>query len=251
MYDTQTGDLRAELGDPQPFVHTVEFGSLMATFDPSGTLLAAVAVTPREVRLYEVKTGRLLATFSGGKASFSPDGKTLAVSRLESTRMRVRDGRTSLVDLGTLEVRCEVLGSCALLATPFTPDSTALATDTPSGPALWDARTGEGIRTFPATWGHCRLSPDGEILALVDEGGRLNLWEVATGRLLLERGRYFTRSVPVFAPDGRWVAVADADATVHLVPVDPLATAEEEKPRDLTDAERERFGIRPTQAGDG
>jgi hypothetical protein len=46
------------------------------------------------------------------------------------------------------------------------------------------------------------------------------------------------------------VAVADADATVHLVPVDPLATAEKEKPRDLTDAERERFGVGATQTGD-
>lgn len=49
-----------------------------------------------------------------------------------------------------------------------------------------------------------------------------------------------------FSPDGRWILCAlRREVGPHLVgwPLDPVAIAQSRKPRDLTDDERERFGI--------
>jgi WD40 repeat protein len=59
-------------------------GSIGLRFSPDGRLLAAVAQVTRDLRLWDMKTGKLFITLSGIKElmtfEFSPDGRTLALA---------------------------------------------------------------------------------------------------------------------------------------------------------------------------
>ena len=47
----------------------------------------------------------------------------------------------------------------------------------------------------------------------------------------------------VFSPDGERLVTAPTDTTARIWPVDPLRCAVKLKPRDLTETERNRFGL--------
>jgi hypothetical protein len=47
----------------------------------------------------------------------------------------------------------------------------------------------------------------------------------------------------VFSPQGDHLLTAGADGTTRLWPVDPLLLARARRPRELTPAERKRFGL--------
>ncbi len=46
-----------------------------------------------------------------------------------------------------------------------------------------------------------------------------------------------------FSRDGRHMVSASADGTARMWPVDPHAAAQRHRPRELTAAERDRFGL--------
>jgi WD40 repeat protein len=58
------------------------------------------------------------------------------------------------------------------------------------------------------------FSPDGESLATGDESGRINLWDVATGREIDSRSAGAVLSIR-YAPDGKTVFTASADGLVR------------------------------------
>jgi WD40 repeat protein len=95
---------------------------------------------------------------------------------------------------------------------------------------LWDAATGQEIRTIRQPAYGAVFSPDGKTLASV--GGGIQLWEVATGRLIRGfQGGPSWASV-VFSPDGKTLASAaphtqGANGPVNVVWLWDVATGQQ------------------------
>jgi hypothetical protein len=76
----------------------------------------------------------------------------------------------------------------------------------------WDAATGKTLPTLGKHDGGLNglaLAPDDHSVAVVTMGGTLYVWETATGqaRLIVKEAGYST--AVAFAPDGRWLALAN------------------------------------------
>jgi WD40 repeat protein len=141
-----TGNVKAVLTADE--IHGWSFW--VAAFSPDGKTLATGG-DPFYVKLWDVATGRLKATFTGHAAvvwslSFSPDGKVLASGSY--------DGTIKLWDLATGEPRTTLRGSARIA---FSPDGTTLAATTADGLELFRAATEkevqarDPIKTEPGT----------------------------------------------------------------------------------------------------
>jgi len=194
-------------------------------FSPDDKLLASGDGELNEgptTRLWDPESGKLVATLVGppglGGASadavaFSPDGKLLAAGGNflgDSTRLwRVADRKL----VGALADSGSIMKSLA-----FSPDGTIVAGVTHTGSVtLWDVASrqvkiglpdGDGFRNVV-------FSPDGTLLANSGKGKDVRLSEVATGKTIRSISDA-TGSDVSFSPDGKTIAVADADGTRSL-----------------------------------
>ncbi len=148
----------------------------------------------------------------------SPDGRSIAVGQ--------KDGSVIVIDAATLEPR----GSLDALDGPvlglaFSPDGRTLAVTGHGGElSLWDAATLERTRVLrdPSGDGYSQtvaFSPDGRLLAtgfFSMKGGRLDVYDVAAGRLRGDSPKVSALSV-AFSPDGeRLAAAAGEDGALVL-----------------------------------
>jgi hypothetical protein len=104
----------------------------------------------------------------------------------------------------------------------FSPDGRHLASGDLDGKVtVWDARTGDKLRTIPAhvrRVGALAFSPDGRYLATGGREDRLvKVWQVSTGQLLHNLPKH-SNGVEglVFSPDGKRLGSASLDRTVQL-----------------------------------
>jgi WD40 repeat protein len=76
--------------------------------------------------------------------------------------------------------------------------------------SLWEAATGKEIRCLEGIQNGCRalaLSPDGKLLAAVDDYAPAHVWEVSTGREILQLAGHVSPMYAVaFSPDGKVLA---------------------------------------------
>lgn len=86
---------------------------------------------------------------------------------------------------------------------------------------LWDVATGRPYwcewddRNWTNAWG---VSPDGVLLARADEGGRIYVWETASGGLAANLDGLPPDLVDLaFAPGGRTLAVVERTGVVHAI----------------------------------
>ena len=163
-----------------------------------------VAVEGKQVRLWDVESGELRDTFqqpdNGSCASFSPDGKTLAVGSL-NYKIRHEGGR---------EIRESL-------------DGTIL---------LWDPSTGEQRDSLSVHSGRyiysVAFSPDGQTLASAGEDGRVCFSDPQNGTLRRSLtlgpsgGRIFRL---VYSPDGQYLASVNGNGTISIIQAsDPNGT---------------------------
>ncbi|MBI1764568.1 MAG: protein kinase [Acidobacteria bacterium] len=189
------------------------------SFSPDGSTLAAGCVN--QVQLWEVSSGKALATLSGQRGrinalSFSPDGKTLFGASADST---VRAWEVSTGQLRK-EYRC---GDSAILSFALARAGRFFVTGSTDATArLWEVQTGREVFVFK---GHsapvCAVafSPDGHRLATGSQDKTVRLWDVTTGEELItlkgHRG-WLANNALGFSPDGGLLFTADHSRMVKF-----------------------------------
>jgi WD40 repeat protein len=211
LWDAATGKELRTLKGHTGFVRSLAFRS-------DGTQLAA-AGDERTVTLWDTATGKVLRTFKGhldvvSSVAFSPDGTRLASASLDCT-LKVWDAG------GDRDARILKGPTDPVRTVVFSPDGTWLASAAPGDEGtvtLWDAATGQQIRTFKGLGlASLAFSPDGTRLAAATGDGLVKLWNTATGEELRSLFGH-TRQVEsvAFSPDGTRLASASGDKTVKL-----------------------------------
>ena len=209
-----------------PCVHKGIVGS--ADFSPDGQMLATTS-WDGTARLWEVASGRLLATLSAHKvrvssASFSPDGRTLMTAG--------EDGTARLWDVAIGRPLVVLQGDkTGVYRAAFSPDGRKVMTtggvalvSKDNSARLWEAASGKLLATLE---GHEQIvrqaafSPDGRTVLTAGGDGTARLWEAASGKPLLtleghegrKRDTFFADASAGFSPDGKTVATSFGSTT--------------------------------------
>ena len=240
VWDVTGGKERFVIGD-------LHFFALMAFSSDGSRLLAVQDEGDRKtkvVKSWDAVTGQELSTVqladgSMGPRAFSPDGtRFAAIMRGDSDTERLR-----VWDLTTGQELPAFRGAregWMTMSLDFSPDGTRLisadkaaAGDGNHTATLWDAATGEKIRTFgrflPGSPARPAISPDG--LRLATGGGNevmgeVTLWDAATGDETLT-----LRGIPKevlsldFSPDGHRLAAMCADGAIRVWDGTPVENA--------------------------
>ena len=215
-------------------------------FSLDGRTLASLGGRDSTIKLWDVATGREIATLTGYSVAFSPDGKTLAFGSGDDTiklwdvatgreiatltgysLVFSPDGRTlaslggsntiKLWDVATRREIATLTGhSFGVNSVAFSPDGRTLASGGGDKTIkLWDVATRREMATLT---GHSdgvnsvAFSPDGRTLAAGGRDSTIKLWDVATRREIATLNGYS----PVFSPDGRTLASGSGDGTIKL-----------------------------------
>ncbi|MEA5506286.1 NB-ARC domain-containing protein [Halotia wernerae UHCC 0503] len=200
-------------------VFTETLGNILsAAFSPDGQLLATCD-TDCHVRLWEVKTGKLLLICQGHinwvrSVVFSPDGEILASCGADQNvkLWSVRDG----VCIKTLTGHEHEVFSVA-----FNPDGQTLASASGDKTVkLWDIREGKCLQTLTGhtDWVRCvAFCPDGQTLASSAADHTIKLWDGRQGKCLrtLKAHTGWVRSV-AFSSDGQTLASGSSDRTIKI-----------------------------------
>ena len=226
LYDVTTGQVlntfiagrRTKLREPRERVTSI-------AFSPDSTKIASGA--GHDVKLWEVSTGKNIATFQGQKGAvksiaFSPDGTKLAVGAEEGVKL-----------LDTLTGKhIDLLGAMWNLSVAFSPDGKMLATASWAGVRLWEVSTGKSLTPLQR---HSRganavtFSPDGLTLASTSSSGA-EVWEVTTGQRITTLGELpnFALSL-AYSPDGTKIVTGSYNlkSTEHTVKLWTVSTGKD------------------------
>jgi WD40 repeat protein len=226
------GKLLVAAGGRQASVWSVSRGTRLRTlhlpgsatsamFSPNGRLLLTTSSAGGST-VWRSATGRRLAALEQGPVlagTFSPDGRLVAtVDASKPYRARVFAASSGRL-LHVLAPGAELKGVA------FSPNGRLLATTSYRGTYLWNPRTGRRIgRPFAdrppgpaALVTDAEFSPNSALLAVAGQDGAARVWDVKSG----ERRFYLPgHTNPVLAVawsrDGRFVADASRDRTVHV-----------------------------------
>ena len=217
IYDADTGATLDLLTVPTP-VSTV-------VFSPDGNTIASGSWDDSMVRLWDVPTGQLIATFTGHtygtySVAFSPDGAMLASGG--------GDLAVRLSDVATGQLKTTLIEhSSHINSVTFSPDGSILAGGTDDKVWLWNVTTGQSVAILEhKEWvRNVAFSPDGTTLAGTNWGNdsTVKLWDTTTWQpKIILRGHSYPVSSVAFSPDGRTLATGGSwrDGTVRLWAVD-------------------------------
>jgi WD40 repeat protein len=186
-------------------------------FSPDGEHVAA-AGSDRAVRVWEVETGKLLATIDDHAdwilgLAFSPDGRLLATAS--------RDKTSKVFRWATKETLATFAGHAdTVFAVAFTPDGRRVATG--GGDAsvrIWDpsedARQSALLGGFKGPVFRVRFSPDGKRLVAGSADRTVRVFEEGVPRLTLDGHADWVHALAL-SPDGATIASGSWDGEVRL-----------------------------------
>jgi WD40 repeat protein len=217
LRDADTGAVRQLLRLAVSVVPGRRSSRAMA-YAPDGSTVAAALADGQTIQIWDARTGasRSVLTLPVGGSGllplrvselvYSPDSRTLAVT---GDHLHLWD-----VDTGVLRHRIDV----AAQAAAFAPDGTTIAAVANDQGGVWEVAT--GVRVHPLNpeggwfWWRVSFAPDGG--TVITDGDRLRAWDAATGAL---RWAGDQGAKPVYAPDGKLVAVTDRDSVWLCDPV--------------------------------
>jgi WD40 repeat protein len=196
--------------------HTDEIRAVR--YSPDGKLIAS-AGDDMIIRVWDAESGGLVRLLRGNPSqirglAFSPDGRRIALGDRQPPLL-VRELETGS---RVLEIPNEDFGGAMGIA--YSPDGHYLATASGNGGDLWDAATGEHVRTLPQhVWFvYClAYSPDGRRIAVGSRNGTVKVSEAPSGRLIRSLNENAGRTSAVaFSPDDRYLVAAGADGFIRF-----------------------------------
>lgn len=213
-------------------------------FSPDGRLLC-VSDYPRQIRVVEVTSGKLLWTGASAYAeTFSPDGATLVVAAPAGPYLTMLDPATGK-KRATVRQSSKIpdgLGELSVLA--FSPDGRRLAFAQGGNLMLCDGHTsaqvqvlaeldpsdelrfGQAGRKIPNRIHALAFSPDSKWFASAGTDAAVYLWEAATGKEVLRLpGHEAEVSTLAFGPDGKSVFSYGQDGQGYLWSLKPTPAA--------------------------
>ncbi|MGA4847052.1 trypsin-like peptidase domain-containing protein [Streptomyces sp. G5(2025)] len=204
-----------------PLMHSCKAEGAVLAFSRDGKEFATGNYNGT-ARVWDVESGKLLATFTGvdgalPSVAFSPDGNRLATGGHDGTAQvwDIKSGK-SLVAFSGGTIRTGPLDGVVSLA--FSPDGRRLAVGSNHGLRVWDVESGQNLTTeYTDDVLSVAFSPDGKRIATAGSVGIVQMWDVKSGAALTRLKGHTSPVMSVaFSPDGKRLATGSEDYTVRV-----------------------------------
>ncbi len=187
-------------------------------FTPDGSMLMKSG-DYKEAKLTDISSGNIVKTFSFDKAcsfAVSPDGKKVAIgsNKLFAKVFDIESGKELFEHI----IDDQTCDGCKTLVTYSHNGKYLLTGSRKTGLVLWDANSGKRIRYFKLEDGHLGemkfSATDKYILSIYEN--TYKIWDVATGKLVMEMQNDDVPCTPVFSPDDKHVLTWSKKNTATL-----------------------------------
>ena len=204
LWDARTGkNLQILMGHTKP-IYAVKFS-------PDGKTIVSQC-GDKTIRMWNVYTGELIRTFNAfqGPIAFSPDGNTILGTSSSSPR------QLQMLNVMTGELIKTLHWRNLVTSAAYSPDGNRIAAGDDGGTIrLWDATTGQTIKTFKAHTEFVHdvvFSPDGKTLATASRDATMRWWDIHTGENIKTFSEYLGgRPYIKYSPDGNTIAIERHD----------------------------------------